>query len=241
MSQTESLPENWLKRASWPRPCGHINASLQLRTTLKGHSRSRVLTDTFLVTMSQLSSSFCLILLPLLPHWSCLQESYPVSLPMRTSPPQRLFPMDLNLHYSSPFWRVDGLSLFAWVSHTPQIFMAERWLGLWHAMFCKIFVLLKHQNLSPGTIEDCVETSRSGPWLTTPSLQCVNKTCLGSFHICCKDQLDLWFCGILLGKKGLGLFSWYLSLLLTNSKRIHDLIFTKSHRNSNKRNLNKCI
>lgn len=120
MSQTESLPENWLKKASWPRPCGHIKASFQLRTILKGHSRSRVPTDTFLETMSQLNSSSCLILLPLLPHWWCPQEPYPVSLSMGTSPSQRLFPMDLNLHYSSPLWRVGGLPLSACVSHTPS-------------------------------------------------------------------------------------------------------------------------
>lgn len=45
--------------------------------------------------------------------------------------------------------------------------------------------------------------------------------------LCCSGHLDLWFRGILLGNY-VGLFAQHLSLLLTSSKRISDLMFRKS-------------
>lgn len=96
--------------------------------------------------------------------------------------------------------------------------------------FAKFLILAVHQNLSPGTTEDCLEESRGDPSLTMLFPHCMGRTCLGSSHICCNDQLDLWFCGILLEIMIWFLFTQRLSLLLTNSKRISDVIFTKGHR-----------
>lgn len=174
MSQTETLPENWLTKASWPRLCGHIKASFQLRTILKSCSRSRVPTDTFLETMPQLNSSFCLILLHLHPHWWCPKEPYPVSLSMGTSPSQRLFPMDLNLHYSSPFRRVGGLSLFACVSlsHTP-LSLHGRTIGtLTHHVLQSFYSSCESKPFSRHYSRLCGGEQR-WPLATTPSLQWV--------------------------------------------------------------------
>lgn len=84
-----------------------------------------------------------------------------------------------HLHSSKSSWQIND-----WDFGTP--------------CFAKFLILTVHQNLSPGTIEDCLEESRGDPSLTMLFPHCMGRTCVSSSHICCNHQLDLWFCGILL-------------------------------------------
>ena len=131
--------------------------------------------DTFVVTTSQLNSSFCLILLPLLLHWYCPQEPYPVS------------PLRANLHFRGYFTRastcisltqprglVECPSSLGSLPHSVSSWQNSGW-DFDTPHFAKFLIHSVHQSLSPGTTEDCVEEDRGDPSLNTLFLHCMRE------------------------------------------------------------------
>lgn len=177
-------------------------------TTLKGHPNSGVPCGNRWHPCSNCITAQLI----LLPNSACFTPSlvvFPRALsskpPTDKSPSQSLFCGDLNpatVFPSLESWWPDAPFLSHLYSLKSSWQKNSGWVS-WTPCFARFLILIGHQSLSLSTSEDC-EGEKRWPFPGQPFSPVWGKNIFRFFpyikgNLCCSDQLDLWFCGILLG------------------------------------------